>query len=165
MSTIYALTQAQALANLRIDLNDPSGAGSRWQDTDLTRSLDRSLERISSVEPDLEETQLATQQAVRTYLKPTGALWIDRLEYPAGQWPPSYPAFSELRSPQLLAPLFLPILAGRLNGASQVTAGTHTWGFTYVTPGGGETTMSGTVGILVLAGTEVDITFPTTPMG
>jgi hypothetical protein len=165
VSTIYPLTLTQATANLRIDLNDPAGASQRWADTDLQRALDRTLERLTSVEPDLEETQLQTQQAVRTYLKPAGALWIDRVEYPAGQWPPSYPAFTELRSPLLLAPLFLPILAGKLNGASQVTAGQHTWGFTYVTPGGGETTTSGTVGILVLAGTEVDITFPATPDG
>ena len=105
--TVYPLTLVQATANLRIDLNDPTGASQRWQDTDLQRGLDRANERLSAVEPDLESIQLATVAKQNIYAKPANALWIDRVEYPAGQWPPSYPAFSELRYPTVLtAPLF-----------------------------------------------------------
>lgn len=107
MSTLYALTLVQATANLRIDLNDPTGGGSRWQDTDLQRALDRANERITAVEPDLESVQIATVAQQNIYAKPAGALWIDRVEYPAAQWPPSYPAFTELRYPTVLSsPLF-----------------------------------------------------------
>jgi hypothetical protein len=163
MSTLYALTLAQATANLRTDLNDPSGAGSRWQDTDLQRALDRAVERITTVEPNLEELQLATVAKQRTYLKPAGALWIDRLEYPAGQWPPSYPAFTELRSAQILAPPIGPVLVAKTNAGSVVDAGAHYWGYTYVSVDGGETTPSPALQLTVAAGREVDLTFPQSP--
>jgi hypothetical protein len=165
VTTLYALTLIQATTNLRTDLNDPTGAGSRWQDTDLQRALDRAVERITAVEPDLEEIQLQTQQAVRTYLKPTGALWIDRVEYPAGQWPPSYPAFTELRSPQILAPLLAPTVSLRANAGSTLPAGIHYWGYTYVTAGFGETTLSPTISLNVPAGQEADLTIGLIPDG
>lgn len=137
MTTIYALTLAQATANLRTDLNDPAGASQRWQDTDLQRGLDRAVERITAVEPDLETIELATVKGVLIYPKPTGALWIDRIEYPSGQWPPSYPAFSEYRSPRVLDPTG--VLTGNTIAGGGLSLGNYTWNFTYTTPGGGET--------------------------
>jgi hypothetical protein len=163
MTTRYSLTLAQATASLRIDLNDPTGAGSRWADTDLQRALDRTLERITSVEPDLETIQIATIQACRSYPQPNNALWIDQVEYPADQWPHNYPAFTELRSPQIIAPQIAPILSSVPNGASAIDAGVHTWGYTYITVGGGETTLSPLPGITVAAATEVDLTLPIAP--
>ena len=162
MSTLYALTQAQAVANLRTDLNDPSGAGSRWQDTDLQRALDRALERLTAVEPDLEEVQLATGTAQRIYAKPAGALWIDRVEYPADQWPHAYPAFSELRTTTMLPPQTLPALTSKPNALSLIPAGVHNWAYTYVTVGG-ETTLSPLAGLNLGANQEVDLILPTPP--
>jgi hypothetical protein len=165
MTTRYSLTLAQATANLRIDLNDPTGAGSRWADTDLARALDRTLERITSVEPDMEEAQIATLQATRTYLKPTGALWIDRIEYPAGQWPPSYPAFTELRSPRILPPIAAPDTTLNPNAASLLTPGDHIWSTTYIGIDAGETTLGPATFLTVGATTEADLTFPQAPAG
>jgi hypothetical protein len=165
MTTRYSLTLIQATANLRIDLNDPTGAGSRWADTDLQRALDRTLERLTSVEPDMEEVQIATLKGTRTYLKPNTALWIDRIEYPAGQWPPSYPAFTELRSPTILPPLAAPDATLNPNAASSLTPGDHFWAATYKAIDAGETTLGPSVFLTVGATTEADLTFPQPPDG
>jgi hypothetical protein len=165
MSTLYALTLVQATANLRTDLNDPTGAGSRWQDTDLQRALDRAVERITAVELDLEEIQLQTQQAVRTYLKPTGALWIDRVEYPAGQWPPSYPAFTELRSIRLLPPLFAPAGTIVSSPGSSLNAGSHYYAHTYVGVDGGETPIGPSIQLVSTGGQGISLSFPKPPDG
>ena len=137
MSTLYALTLVQATANLRTDLTDPAGASQRWQDADLQRALDRAVERITGVEPDLEEVQLPTVGTVSLYPKPAGALWIDRVEYPLGKWPRIYPPFTELRSPQVLSPTAAPVVSVRANAGSAVNSGVHNYAYTYLGAAGG----------------------------
>ncbi len=161
--TTYALTLVTATANLRTDLNDTNNAAYRWVDAQLQRALDRALERLSSVEPDLEAIQVATIPGSRYYPVPSGSLWIDRVEYPSGQWPPNYPAFSEYRSPILLAPTVAPIVTPYTAAGSLLTAGAHTYGTTWVDPAGGETTGSPTVAVTTSAGQAAQLSIPTFP--
>jgi hypothetical protein len=95
MTTLYPLTLANALTNLRIDVSDPDAA--RWSDAQLTRAIDRSRERLSEVFPLITTTQSPTTAGVGDYPLPSGAWWVDSLEWPLGRWPRRYVHFTQLR--------------------------------------------------------------------
>jgi hypothetical protein len=103
---------AEALARLRQDIFDQVGAdpaaGTRWQDGDLQRALDRALDRYSFVAPWLQTALLPAIAGRRLYAIPAAAggpaWWVESVEYPMGQYPRSFVPYGELAQPALGAP-------------------------------------------------------------
>jgi hypothetical protein len=167
MPTLYSLTLTQALANLRTDLSD-TVQPYRWQDSDLTRALDKANERYSQANPWMQAIQIPTVTQCILYPFPAGAFYIDKVEYPVGQattgtpsatpttprWPKQYVSFLERKSPLISAPSFT---AQPNQGPPQITfssggslgAGLYKYAATYISPApagnpGGETPASPT---------------------
>jgi hypothetical protein len=95
MTTLYPLTLAQCLANLRLDVADLSST--RWSDAQLTRAITRSLERLSEYYPLLTTTAVVTTAGVIDYPLPAGAWWVDSVEWPLNQWPRRFLHFLQFR--------------------------------------------------------------------
>ncbi len=77
------------ISYVRQDLFDPSGgSGIRWQDSDISRGVDKALDRYSSVYPNIVYSDMSTQPYQRTYPYPTSwnaaypVWWIERILYP-----------------------------------------------------------------------------------
>jgi hypothetical protein len=142
MTTLYPLTAAAALTNLRTDLSDPTPV--RWQDTDLNRAIDRANERFSHALPLLRSTQQNVYNGGAIYAYPAGAYYIDKIEYPVGNWPRSLRSFLSRRSPTILPPQTVDItgiaIAAGLAGSGSIPSGNHQWTVTFTSPGSGETT-------------------------
>lgn len=140
MTTLYSLTHAQTLTNLRTDLSDTDASLYRWQDADLNRAIDKALERYSWANPWLQAIQVQAVAKQICYASPAGAYFVDKVEYPQGQWPKQFQPFLERKSPLLLAPTTAPQVS--IAGAGSLSAGDYSWAATYTVPGGGETTAS-----------------------
>lgn len=85
ISTGATPTLADFIARVRTDLFDAGqrvGDEPRWADSDLTRALDRSNDRYSSVGPYLKEVLIPTAPYMRLYAKPADAWFCDAAEYP-----------------------------------------------------------------------------------
>src|SRR5579872_5720158 len=143
MTTLYTLTTTLALANVRSDLNDAE-PGSRWTDAQLNRAIDRANERYSRVNPWIRSAILNSIPKCQIYGWPSGALWVDRVEYPQGLWPKRFMPFLERKSSLLPTPSFTtqpntvtPSVSLAAGGA--LGNGNYQWAVTYLTPGGGET--------------------------
>jgi hypothetical protein len=183
MPTLYALTLAETVANLRTDLSDTDPTAYRWQDSDLTRAIDKANERYSQANPWMQAQQIPTVTQCILYPFPAGAFYIDKVEYPVGQattgtpaatpttprWPKQYVSFLERKSPLIAAPSFtsqpnsgLPQIA--FSGGGNLGAGVYKYAVTYTTPGGGETTISATFQATSPGGSQV-ATITNLPLG
>lgn len=157
-------TLPEAVADLRQDLFDrtqnlPAGTQPRWADDDLTRALDRALDEYSFVSPLIQAVMTATLPQTRWYGYPPGAWWIERVEYPTGQWPAQYVNFDDAITPSLGAPPAPSAVAapGSLSGSYQ-------WAVTFV-KSGGETLPGPASSPLVLANQGGGLTIPLGPPG
>lgn len=119
-----APTLADALARLRQDLFDQLAAdptlAPRWQDGDLTRALDRALDRYSAVAPWLQTALLPAVAGRRLYPVPPAiggpAWWVESVDYPAGHYPRAFVPFRELAQPALGTPA-APVASAAGSGA------------------------------------------------
>jgi hypothetical protein len=93
MATTYL---ADLVAQLRINLGDPSGAGARWADADLQRAIARSLSTFSIHHPYEQKSTVAT--TLNDYAISLASLVdrisVDLLEFPVGNKPPYFKPFS-----------------------------------------------------------------------
>src|SRR6185437_2750384 len=100
-----APTIDDALIALRQDIFDQAGPSPRWQDSDLTRAIDRALDRYSFMAPLVQNVIVPCVAGSRLYPMPTNPLgtawWMEQAEYPTDQWPRSYKPYQELPQPQL----------------------------------------------------------------
>lgn len=126
-----------ARANVRNDLMDLDPTAYRWTDAVINREIDRSVDRYSHLAPLYVWSQMATIAQSRVYATPTQAWFLERVEYPLGQYPKRYVVFSERTSPQIATPVNP---AGGPNfGLAQQAGGslngTYQYGVTYTVPG------------------------------
>jgi hypothetical protein len=158
---------ADLTARVRTDLFDAgqrAGDQPRWLDSDLTRALDRSNDRYSTVAPYLKEVLVPTFPSMRIYPTPSDAWFIDAAEYPYGQWPKWWQPVVEKVSALVMPP---PPGAGSVSfgAGGHLSAGAYSWIVTFLVPGGGETT-----GILLGTGSALinqaaTLTIPRGPYG
>ena len=76
-------------ADLRLDLNDPTGAQERFTDADLDRAIARSLVELSRVLPYVQAATLRTAAGSRRVdLSGLAGLWdVEAVEWPTGVHP------------------------------------------------------------------------------
>lgn len=76
-------------ADLRLDLNDLSGAQERFGDADLDRAIARALTELSRALPDVQEATLrTTADSRRVDLSGLAGLWdVEAVEWPTGAYP------------------------------------------------------------------------------
>jgi len=172
--TSGGLTTSIVRTNVRNDLMDLDPSNQRWMDATINREIDRSVDRYSQVAPLYIWSQVPTIAASRLYPTPYAAWFMERVEYPLGQYPKRFVIFSERTSP-LIAPPASPASGpafslARLSGGS--LNGTYQYGITYTVPGytspgqGGETTAGVLTSITVGAGSAVGLAgIPTGPYG
>lgn len=81
-------------ARVRTDLRDPSGE--RWDDTTLDRHTERALAEVSLAAPREVTATLTTSADSRDLdlASLEGRVAVDAVEYPVGQYPPAFVAFS-----------------------------------------------------------------------
>ena len=83
-------------ARVRSDLRDSDATNERWSDDELTRHLQRALQELSLAAP-LEATATLTTAAGSRDLDVSalsGRVTVDAVEYPTGQYPPAFAAYS-----------------------------------------------------------------------
>lgn len=89
-------TLADIRSRIRTDLHDLDSGAYRWSDGDLDRHIARALDDVSRAIPCEKSATLATtpgSQEVSTGSL-TGLVEVEAVEYPAGEFPPSYVAFA-----------------------------------------------------------------------
>ena len=76
-------------ADLRLDLNDPTGAQERFADADLDRAIARALIELSRALPYVQEATLRTTAGSRRVgLSGLSGLWdVEAVEWPTGAYP------------------------------------------------------------------------------
>ena len=81
---------------VRRDLRDTYASEERWSDDDLNRHIHRALQELSLAAPREATATLQTAAGSRDLSVSTLAdrVTIDALEFPTGQYPPSFIAFS-----------------------------------------------------------------------
>ena len=81
---------------VRRDLRDTDPADERWSDDELDRHIERAVRELSLAAPLEAVATLTTASGSRDLDVSALAarVSIDAVEYPAGQYPPSYAAFS-----------------------------------------------------------------------
>ena len=81
---------------VRRDLRDTDAGNERWADAELNRHIERAVREVSLAAPVEALASLSTADGSRDL--PIAALTdrvtIDAVEYPAGQYPPEFVAFS-----------------------------------------------------------------------
>jgi len=97
MPTTYL---ADLVAQLRLDLGDPSGGSARWSDAALQRAIERSLAAFSRHHPYMQKTTIHTAAADYPVDISTLTNWIsiDLLEYPVGDTPPTFKPFTIIQN-------------------------------------------------------------------
>jgi len=153
MPVTYPLVANDFLTALRADLFDTlaSSTTPRWSDADLTRALDRSLNRYSQVSPNLQAVQLAGSPQINQYPIPAGAWYVDAVEYPFNLFPKVYCPFVQKKTPQIADPaggpsapngggvaLTLATTPGGLVPPSLGSFAPTQYTYTWLTAGGGE---------------------------
>jgi len=83
-------------AVLRQELHDEDAGAYRWVDDVLDRHLTRAVRELSLVLPREQKTALSTTAGSRevSIATLTDLVRIEAVEYPTGEWPPSYAQFS-----------------------------------------------------------------------
>jgi hypothetical protein len=91
-----AVTIATLRSRLRRELHDEDAQSYRWTDAELDRHLTRAARALSLVWPRDQRTALATTAGSRAVALTalTDLVEIEAVEYPTGEWPPSYVRFS-----------------------------------------------------------------------
>jgi hypothetical protein len=91
-----ATTIATIRANVRKDLHDEDANNYRWTDGELDRHISHAVQEFSRHLPLQQKTTLSTSAGSRELSVASLAdlLWIEEVEYPTGQFPPSYVRFS-----------------------------------------------------------------------
>ncbi len=76
-------------ADLRLDLNDPTGAQERFADADLDRAIARAVTELSRALPYVQEATLRTAAGSRRVdLSGLSGLWdVEAVEWPTGAYP------------------------------------------------------------------------------
>jgi Holliday junction resolvase-like predicted endonuclease len=138
------LNLTTATANIRTDLNDLDNTNYRWTDATIQREIDRAVARYSTISPYLAATQIQTVSGARIYAAPSGAWWIDRVEYPTGSFPRRLIPFLQRLSPLIPDPTSsvaadTGMTATPVSGGGSLSAGVYQYSYTFTTPGGGET--------------------------
>jgi hypothetical protein len=94
------VTIATLRTRLRRELHDEDAANYRWTDSVLDRHLTRAARELSLALPWEQKTALSTTAGSREL--GLGALAdvvrVEAVEYPGGQWPPSFVQFSLFQS-------------------------------------------------------------------
>jgi hypothetical protein len=109
------------------DLFDPTNQ--RWQNSDITRAIDRAVDRYSEYYPQVAEVDMATQPFQRTYPYPTSwnanypVLWIEKILYPL-----------QVYGSQFAAPVSVPSAAAA--SGSGMSTGAYQYLVTYLSQGG-----------------------------
>ena len=83
-------------SRVRSDLRDTDSSNERWSDDELTRHIQRALQELSLAAP-LEATATLTTTAGSRDLDVSalsGRVTVDAVEYPTGQYPPAFAAYS-----------------------------------------------------------------------
>ncbi|MGH2443735.1 MAG: hypothetical protein ACRDFX_11325, partial [Chloroflexota bacterium] len=107
--------------------------------------------------------QQQAQPQVIIYPFPSGAFYIDRVEFPTGLWPKSFVKYLDRKSPLIAEPEWdispnngmAPEVAFGAGGG--LSAGAYTWAFTYTVPGDGETTSSPPVRAVATLGQQATL--------
>lgn len=81
---------------LRKDLHDEDGSNYRWTDSELERHIDHAVKELSLSCPLEAKATLTTTAGSRglSLSSLTGLITVEAVEYPVGQYPPSYVPFS-----------------------------------------------------------------------
>lgn len=89
-------TLADIRSRVRTDLHDTDSGAYRWSDDDLDRHIARALDDISRAIPREDSATLATTPGSRDLSlgSLSGLIEVEAVEYPAGEYPPSYVAFA-----------------------------------------------------------------------
>jgi hypothetical protein len=164
-----------ALTRLRQDLFDQTSMNpSRWQDSDLTRAIDRALDQYSFVVPWIQVALVQAVGGVRlvavpTVLNPSGVVgssgsgpswWVEQCEYPTGFFPRFVVPFLEMVQPCLGVPT-APVLAQA--GGTGGLNGQYNYVVTY-NGIGGETAISPAGYVSGLSNGSVLVTLPLGPL-
>lgn len=132
----------QMTTNVRLDLMDTDPSNQRWTDLILQREIDRAVARYSQINPYLQRTQILSTLGSKVYPMPSAAWWLDRIEYPIGQYPQVFQTFHEELTPLLSPPIVsgtnatVPTFSAAPGGQ---VSGSVAYAFSFVVPGGGET--------------------------
>jgi hypothetical protein len=88
------LTTMRAL--VRRDLHDEDAANYRWTDDELDRHVARAVKELSLAAPLEAKATLTTAEGSRdlSLASITGLVVVEAVEYPVGEYPPSYAPFS-----------------------------------------------------------------------
>ena len=83
-------------ARIRKDLHDEDSQNYRWTDDDLNRHIDRAVRELSLSCPLEAKAALSTSAGSRdlSLSSLSGMVEIEAVEYPVGDYPPSYVRFS-----------------------------------------------------------------------
>jgi hypothetical protein len=84
------------VANVRKDLHDENEENYRWTTGELERHIARAVKEFSQAIPLEQKATLATTAGSReiSVSTLTGRVMIEAVEYPVGQFPPSYQRFA-----------------------------------------------------------------------
>jgi len=83
-------------ALVRRDLHDEDASSYRWTDDEIDRHIARAVRELSLAVPLESKATLTTTEGSRdlSLASLTGLVAVEAVEYPAGQYPPSYAPFS-----------------------------------------------------------------------
>lgn len=83
-------------ALVRRDLHDEDAANYRWTNDELDRHVARAVKELSLAAPLESKATLTTAEGSRdlSLASLTGLVVVEAVEYPVGQYPPSYAPFS-----------------------------------------------------------------------
>ncbi|HEY7466527.1 MAG TPA: hypothetical protein VIB47_07520 [Dehalococcoidia bacterium] len=99
--TATPVTRDDLLARLRVELHDEDSDNYRWEDATLERHIDRAVRELSQVWPREQLTTLQTSAGSRD-VDLTGELEdlvrVEAVEWPVGEYPPSYVQWSVYRT-------------------------------------------------------------------
>ncbi len=89
-------TIADVRARIRKDLHDTDDSRYRWPDSQLDRHIERALDELSFAIPQEKTASLATTPGSRELSLSSliGLVDVEKVEYPAGYFPPEYVDFS-----------------------------------------------------------------------
>jgi hypothetical protein len=81
---------------IRKDLHDTDSANYRWIDAQLDRHIDHALSELSAAMPQEKTATLATTPGSRdlSLASLTDLIEVETVEYPVGDFPPSYAGFA-----------------------------------------------------------------------
>ena len=87
---------SQMRTRVRQDLHDQDSNNYRWTDAELDRHIDHAVRELSLVMPVEAKSTLSTSEGSRelSLTSVEGLIMVEAVEYPVGNYPPSYVPFS-----------------------------------------------------------------------